>query len=50
MTDGKKPFCKKNDKLTYKNIKKAATGQGNDYTTGCLLDYTYFKNIKKLLP
>ena len=27
-----------------KNIRKIATGQGDDYATGCLLDYTYFKN------
>ena len=24
-------------------IRKTATGQGDDYTTGCLLDYQYFK-------
>ena len=30
--------------LTYDNIRKIATGQGDDYTTGCLLDYNYFKN------
>ena len=24
-------------------------GQGNDYTTGCLLDYTYFKKYYKLI-
>ena len=31
----------------YKTIqrkKKLATGQGEDYTTGCLLDYDYIKN------
>ena len=33
----------KNDKATYENIRKIYTGQGNDYTTGCLLYYTYFK-------
>ena len=33
----------KNDKVTYENIRKIAVGQGDDYTTGCLLDYTYFK-------
>ena len=27
---------------TYGNIRKIATGQGNDYTTGCLLVYPYF--------
>ena len=35
---------KKKDKITYKNIRKIATGQGDDYTTVCLLDYAYFKN------
>ena len=29
----------KNNKVTYDNIRKIATGQGDDYTTGCLLDY-----------
>ena len=24
---------------TYDNIRKIATGQGDNYTTGCLLDY-----------
>ena len=32
----------KNKKTTYKNIRKNATGQGDDYTTSCLLDYPYF--------
>ena len=27
---------------TYENISKISTSKGNDYTTGCLLDY-YFK-------
>ena len=31
----------KDNKTTYENIKKIATGQGDDYTTGCLLDYPY---------
>ena len=29
----------KNNKVTYENIRNIATGKGNDYTTGCLLDY-----------
>ena len=29
---------------TYENIRKITIGQGDDYATGCLLDYTYFKN------
>ena len=28
----------KNNKVTYENIKKIATAQGDDYTTSCLLD------------
>ena len=30
-------------------IKKTATGQGDDYTTGCLLDYQYFKDHYNLI-
>ena len=26
-----------------------ATGQGDDYTTGCLLDYSYFKDYYKMI-
>ena len=39
----------KNHKVTYNNIRKIATGQGDDYTTGCLLDYTYFKKYCKII-
>ena len=39
----------KNDKVTYENIRKIAIGQGDDYTTGCLLDYTYFKKYYKII-
>ena len=47
MIDGKNVFDQpvKNDKVTYENITKIATGQGDDYTTGYLLDYTYLKKI-----
>ena len=38
-----------NDIKTYENIRKIATGQGNDYTTGCLLDYSYFKDHYKMI-
>ena len=38
----------KNNKVTYENITKIATGQGDDYTTGCLLDYPYFKDSYKI--
>ena len=39
----------KNKKATYENIRKIATGQGDDYTTGCLLDYSYFANTYKMI-
>ena len=39
----------KRNKVTYDNIKKIATGQGDDYTTGCLLDYPYFKDNYKMI-
>ena len=39
----------KNNFITYDNIWKIATGQGDDYTTGCLLDYNYFTNYYKLI-
>ena len=29
------------------NIRKIVTGQGDDYTTSCLLDYNYFKKHYK---
>ena len=51
MIDGKKIFDQpvKNDKVTYENIRKIAIGQGDDYTTGCLQDYTYFKKCYKMI-
>ena len=27
----------------YDELRKVSTGQGDDYTTGCLLDFAYFK-------
>ena len=51
MIVGKNVFDQpvKNNKVTYENIRKFATGQGDDYTTVCLLDYIYFKNYYKLI-
>ena len=34
---------------TNDNIQKITTGQGDDYTTGCLLDYPCFKEHYKLI-
>ena len=39
----------KNNKVTYENIRKIATGHGDDYTTGCLLDYSYFNDTYKMI-
>ena len=33
----------------YDEIRKIATGKGGDYTTGCLLDYKYFKDHYRLI-
>ena len=38
----------KNDLKTYDNTRKIATCQGDNYTTGWLLDYPYFKKYYKL--
>ena len=35
----------KNMEATYDNSRKIASGIGNDYTTGCLLDYSYVKEL-----
>ena len=51
MIDGKNLFDQpvKNNKITYENIRKIATGQGHDYTAGRLLDFTYFKENHKVI-
>ena len=51
VIDGRNFFDQtiKNDLKTYDNIRKIATGQGDDCTTGCLLDYPYFKEFYKLI-
>ena len=33
----------------YDKIRKSTTGQGEDYNTGCLLDYDYIKCHYKLI-
>ena len=51
MIDRKRFFDQpvKNDLITYENIWKITTGQGDDYTPGCLLDYNYFKHYYKMI-
>ena len=38
-----------NNKVTYENIRKIGTGQGDDHATGCLWDYIYFKSYYKMI-
>ena len=39
----------KNNLITYDNTQKIPTGQGDDYTAGCLLDFPYFKIVIRWL-
>ena len=39
----------KNNKVTYENIRKITTGQGDNYATGWLLDYPYFTDTYKMI-
>ena len=52
MVDGRNFFdqpINSMNKKTYENIRKIVTGKGDDYTTGCLLDYPYFKENYKMI-
>ena len=51
MIDGKNVFDQpiNSNIKTYENIRKIATGKGDDYTTGCLLDYSYFKGHYEMI-
>ena len=51
MINGVKFFDQpiKNNKITYENIRKIVTGQGDDYRTGCLLNYQYIKDYYKVI-
>ena len=51
MIDGKNFFDQpvKNNLITYEIIGKIENGQGDYYTTGCLLDYSYFKNYCNMI-
>ena len=51
MIDGKNFFDQpiNNNFKTYENIRKITAGQGDDYTTGCLLDNIHFKNHYKII-
>ena len=51
MINGENVFDQpiKDNKVTYENIRKVAAGKGDDYKTGCLLDYTYFRDNYKMI-
>ena len=51
LTDGRNFYEQPiNDQIKkYDEIRKIATGKGDDFTTGCLLDYQYFKDHYELI-
>ena len=51
MIDGRNIFDQPINSMskTYESIRKIAIGKGDDYTTGCLLDYPYFKDNYKMI-
>ena len=51
MIDGKNFYDQPiNDLIKqYYKVRKVSTGHGDDYTTGCLLDYAYSKDNHKLI-
>ena len=51
MIDGKNVYDQpiNSDLKTLENFRQIATGQGDDYTTGRLLDYSYFKDYQKMI-
>ena len=51
MIDGQNCFDQpvKNNLRNFDSIRKTATDPGDDYTTGCLLVYNYFRNCYKVI-
>ena len=51
MIDGLNFFDQsvRNDLITSDKIEQIATDVGDHYTTGCLLDFNYFKNYYKMI-
>ena len=51
MIQGKNIFdpSVNNNLRTYDTIRNIATGQGDYYTSGCLLDYNYYNNYYKMI-
>ena len=50
IINGKKFYVQAidSDIKRYEEIRKLTTGQGDNYTTGCLLDYAYMKRLYRL--
>ena len=51
MNDGRNFYDQpiKTDERQYDELRKVTLGKGSDYTTGCLLDYAYFKRDYKII-
>ena len=51
VIDGRNFFYQpvKNGLTAYDNTRKIKTGQGAEYTIGCILDYPYFTKQYKLI-
>ena len=51
IIDGRKFYYNpiESDIEKYRELKQVMIGKGEDYTTGSLLDYNYFKNIYKIV-
>ena len=49
MIDGRNFYDQPIDDLIkqYDKVRKISIGQGDDYTTECLLDYAYFKELSE---
>ena len=50
MIDGQNFFNQtvKNHLVTYNSIRNTATGQRDDYTTGCLRDYNHYEKMRAI--
>ena len=51
LIDGRKFYAQPINDITKQSdeVRKVSAGCGDDYTTGCLLDYTYFKDNYRLI-
>ena len=51
MSNGKNVFDQpiKSSMTIHHEIRKIPTGQADDYTTGCFLNYNYFKNYYNMI-